>query len=64
MQSAVVGVDNVVGDEDDDTGDEGMVEEDVEGSETGGDQEGSCWMPRRRGSRRDLRRPEEAMQVT
>jgi hypothetical protein len=23
-----------------------MVDEDVEGGETGGDQEGSCWTPR------------------
>jgi hypothetical protein len=29
MQSAVVRVDDVVGDEDDDAGDEGMVDEDV-----------------------------------
>jgi hypothetical protein len=36
MQSTVVGVDDVVGDEDDDIGDEGMADEDVEGSETGG----------------------------
>jgi hypothetical protein len=42
MQSAVVRVDDVVGDEDDDVGDEGMADEDVEG----GDQEGSCWTPR------------------
>jgi hypothetical protein len=31
MQFAVVGVDDVVGDEDDDAGDKGMVDEDVEG---------------------------------
>jgi hypothetical protein len=35
-----------LGDEDDDVGDEGMADEDVEGGETGGDQEGSCWTPR------------------
>jgi hypothetical protein len=29
MQSAVVGVDDLVGDEDDDVGDEGMADEDV-----------------------------------
>jgi hypothetical protein len=46
MQSAVVGVDDVVGDEDNDVSDEGMVDEDVEGGETSGDQEASSWMPR------------------
>jgi hypothetical protein len=43
MQSAVVGVDDIVGDEDDDVGDEGMVDEDVEGGKISGDQEGACW---------------------
>jgi hypothetical protein len=37
MQSTVVRVDDVVGDEDDDARDEGMVDEDVEGGKTGGD---------------------------
>jgi hypothetical protein len=46
MQSVVVGVDDVVGDEDDNIGDEGIVDEDVKGDKTGGDQEGSCWTPR------------------
>jgi hypothetical protein len=64
MQSMVVEADDVVGYEDDDARDEGMVDEDVEGGETSGDKEWSCWTPRHRGSRRDLRRPEEAMQVT
>jgi hypothetical protein len=42
MQSTVVRVDDLVGDEDDEDGDEGMVDEDIEGGETGGDQKGSC----------------------
>jgi hypothetical protein len=46
MQSAVVGADDVDGDEDDDVGDEGMVEKDVEGGEIDDYQKGSCWMPR------------------
>jgi hypothetical protein len=46
MQSAVVRVDDVLGDEDDDIDNEGMVDEDVEGGKTGGDQERSCWTPR------------------
>jgi hypothetical protein len=46
MQSAVVRVDDVLGDEDDDIDNEGMVDEDVEGDETSGDQERSCWTPR------------------
>jgi hypothetical protein len=46
MQSAVVGVDDVVGDEDDDTSDEGMVDKDIEDGEIGDDQEGSSWTPR------------------
>jgi hypothetical protein len=46
MQSAVVRVDDVVGDEDNDVGDEGMADEYIEGGETGGDQEGSCRTPR------------------
>jgi hypothetical protein len=36
VKSKIVGVDDVVGDEDDDVGNEGMVDEDVEGGETGG----------------------------
>jgi hypothetical protein len=43
MQSMVVGVDDVVGDEDDDASDEVVVDEDVEGRGTGNDPEGSCW---------------------
>jgi hypothetical protein len=46
MQSAVVGADDVDGDEDDDVGDEGMVEKDVEGGEIDDYQKGSCWTPR------------------
>jgi hypothetical protein len=42
-----------------------MVNEDVEGSGTDGDPEGSCWTPDcHRGSRRDLCQPEVAMHVT
>jgi hypothetical protein len=37
MQSAVARVDDVVGDEDDEVGDKGMVDKDIEGGETGGD---------------------------
>jgi hypothetical protein len=37
MRSAVVGVDNVVRDEDEDIGDEGMMDKDIEGGETGDD---------------------------
>jgi hypothetical protein len=43
VQSVVVGVDEVVGD--DDASDEVVVHEDVEGRKTGGGPEGSCWMP-------------------
>jgi hypothetical protein len=46
MQPVVVGVDDVVGDEDNNVGDEGMMDKDVEGSETSNDKEGSCWTPR------------------
>jgi hypothetical protein len=46
MQSTVVGVDDVVRDEDDDVDNEGMVDEDIKGDETGDDQERSCWTPR------------------
>jgi hypothetical protein len=46
MQSTIVGVDDVVGDQDDETGNKGKADEDVEGGETGGDQEGSRWTPR------------------
>jgi hypothetical protein len=37
MRSTVVGVDDVVGDEDEDVGDEGMMDEDIEGGETSDD---------------------------
>jgi hypothetical protein len=42
MQSVVVGVDDVVGDEDDETGDKVVVDKEVEGCRTDGDPEGSC----------------------
>jgi hypothetical protein len=45
-QSTVVGVDDVVGDEDNDAGNKGIVDKDIEGGETSDNQEGSCWTPR------------------
>jgi hypothetical protein len=43
MQSTIVGVDDVVGDEDDDASDKVVVDEGIEGKGTGNVPEGSCW---------------------